>query len=64
MWEPDTECVLFSLHSLSMLGRAGVPGSNDLETALRNLSMKKANDINDQQFLHDREDKKKALPER
>ena len=30
------------------LGRPGIPGSNDLETALRRLSMRKANEINEQ----------------
>ncbi len=29
------------------LGRPGIPGSNDLETALKRLSMRKANEINE-----------------
>ncbi|XP_014664202.1 PREDICTED: trafficking kinesin-binding protein 1-like [Priapulus caudatus] len=35
------------------LGKAGVPGSNDLETALRRLSLRRANEINQQQFRAD-----------
>lgn len=41
------------------LGKGGVPGSNDLETALRRLSLRRANEINRQQFRA--EDRQKEL---
>ncbi|VDI26774.1 trafficking kinesin-binding protein 1 [Mytilus galloprovincialis] len=32
------------------LGRPGIPGSNDLETALRKLSLRRANELNEQDY--------------
>ena len=55
---------MFSISSLSMLGRAGVPGSNDLETALRRLSIRKANDIHDRSFIEEQEEKRKKAEQR
>ena len=34
----------------SNLGRPGIPGSNDLETALRKLSLRRANELNEQDY--------------
>ncbi|XP_052812866.1 trafficking kinesin-binding protein 1-like isoform X2 [Mya arenaria] len=42
---------LDSLYSgSSKLGRPGVPGSTDLQTALRRLSMRRANELNEQDY--------------
>lgn len=38
-------------------GKPGIPGSNDLETALRKLSLRRANELNEQDYRED-EDKK------
>ena len=38
--------------SSSELGRPGIPGSNDLESALRRLALRRANDMNERDF-HD-----------
>lgn len=35
------------------LGRPGIPGSNDLETALRKLSLRRANELNEQDYKED-----------
>ncbi|GFO05583.1 trafficking kinesin-binding protein 1 [Plakobranchus ocellatus] len=37
--------------SNSELGRPGIPGSNDLENALRRLATRRANEINEREFL-------------
>lgn len=36
--------------SSRQLGRPGIPGSNDLETALRRLALRKANKFNESQL--------------
>ncbi|XP_070187850.1 trafficking kinesin-binding protein 1-like isoform X2 [Littorina saxatilis] len=36
--------------SSSELGRPGIPGSNDLESALRRLAIRRANDLNERDF--------------
>ncbi|XP_078323513.1 trafficking kinesin-binding protein 1-like isoform X5 [Crassostrea virginica] len=36
-------------------GKPGIPGSNDLETALRKLSLRRANELNEQDFRDDEE---------
>ncbi|KAL8620542.1 hypothetical protein ACOMHN_066965 [Nucella lapillus] len=38
--------------SSSELGRPGIPGSNDLESALRRLALRRANDLNERDFLN------------
>ncbi|KAL3854814.1 hypothetical protein ACJMK2_014059 [Sinanodonta woodiana] len=43
--------------STQHLGRPGIPGSNDLETALRRLSMRRANELNELDFQKDMEKK-------
>ncbi|XP_033728097.1 trafficking kinesin-binding protein 1-like isoform X1 [Pecten maximus] len=41
------------------LGRPGIPGSNDLETALRKLSIRRANELNEEDFFEDEENRKR-----
>ncbi|XP_021351763.1 trafficking kinesin-binding protein 1-like isoform X3 [Mizuhopecten yessoensis] len=41
------------------LGRPGIPGSNDLETALRKLSIRRANELNEEDFFEDEEKRKR-----
>ncbi|GFO39913.1 trafficking kinesin-binding protein 1-like [Plakobranchus ocellatus] len=43
--------ILFPSRSNSELGRPGIPGSNDLENALRRLATRRANEINEREFL-------------
>ncbi len=43
------------------LGKPGLPGSNDLETALRRLTMRKANEINEQLLREEDERQRKRL---
>ncbi|KAK3577177.1 hypothetical protein CHS0354_037516 [Potamilus streckersoni] len=43
--------------STQHLGRPGIPGSNDLETALRRLSMRRANELNELDFQKEMEKK-------
>lgn len=38
-------------------GKPGIPGSNDLETALRKLSLRRANELNEQDYREDEEKK-------
>ncbi|KAJ8319826.1 hypothetical protein KUTeg_001413 [Tegillarca granosa] len=45
--------------SSSNLGRPGIPGSNDLEAALRRLSMRRANELNEQDYFAEQERKKR-----
>ncbi|KAH9513794.1 Trafficking kinesin-binding protein 1 [Bulinus truncatus] len=40
------------------LGRPGIPGSNDLESALKRLAMRRANEMNERDF-HEEEEKRK-----
>ncbi|CAL1548102.1 unnamed protein product [Lymnaea stagnalis] len=40
------------------LGRPGIPGSNDLESALKRLAMRKANELNERDF-HEEEERRK-----
>jgi len=43
-----------AIHNSSrQLGRPGIPGSNDLESALRRLTLRKANEINEKHFHED-----------
>ncbi|XP_064598414.1 trafficking kinesin-binding protein 1-like isoform X4 [Liolophura sinensis] len=37
--------------SVTNLGRPGIPGSNDLESALRKLAMRRANELNEKDFF-------------
>ena len=39
-----------SYSSCTELGRPGIPGSNDLESALRRLALRRANDMNERDF--------------
>lgn len=41
------------------LGRPGIPGSNDLETALRKLSIRRANELNEEDYFEDEENRKR-----
>ncbi|XP_061165446.1 trafficking kinesin-binding protein 1-like isoform X1 [Saccostrea echinata] len=40
-------------------GKPGIPGSNDLETALRKLSIRRANELNERDFREDEEKRQK-----
>ncbi|KAK6960793.1 trafficking kinesin-binding protein 1 [Biomphalaria glabrata] len=44
------------------LGRPGIPGSNDLESALKRLAMRRANELNERDF-HEEERRKKKEQE-
>ena len=50
--------VCYVCRSRTTIGRPGIPGSNDLETALRRLTLRKANEINER-ILHDVDEKKR-----
>lgn len=41
------------------IGRPGIPGSNDLETALRKLSIRRANELNERDYFEDEEKRQK-----
>ncbi|XP_046555440.1 trafficking kinesin-binding protein 1-like isoform X2 [Haliotis rubra] len=50
---------LDSLHGSNPdLGRPGIPGSNDLETSLKRLAMRRANELNERDYRED-EDRRK-----
>lgn len=55
----DTDS-LYSIQGSTNLGRPGIPGSNDLETALRRLTLRKANEINEKMFEEDQRMKKRT----
>ncbi|XP_059177188.1 trafficking kinesin-binding protein 1-like isoform X3 [Physella acuta] len=46
------------------LGRPGIPGSNDLESALKRLALRKANELNERDFHEEEERKRKQELER
>ena len=46
-----------SPHSNPELGQPGIPGSNDLESALRRLAIRRANELNERDFLEDQRKK-------
>lgn len=47
----------FCRNQKSQYGKPGIPGSNDLETALRKLSLRRANELNEQDYREDEEKK-------
>ena len=55
-------CNLTVFSCNNKLGRPGIPGSNDLKSALRRLSLRRANELNEMDFK--REEKERQARER
>ena len=57
LWNPTIYIWLFFFcrNQKCHYGKPGIPGSNDLETALRKLSLRRANELNEQDFRDDEE---------
>lgn len=50
---------LCSYRSNPELGQPGIPGSNDLESALKRLAMRRANEQNERDFLEEEEERRR-----
>ncbi|KAK3082835.1 hypothetical protein FSP39_006648 [Pinctada imbricata] len=48
----------------SQVGRPGIPGSNDLETALRKLSLRRANELNELDYQEEADERKRHYSQR
>lgn len=49
-YSADMDSIYGSNSELARLGRPGIPGSNDLESALRRLASRRANDMNEREY--------------